>query len=149
MKLSIKSHRKIEEFFRQELNNDNYKLPEILFYGGKFTHLLTRLMKIEGITVGKRVFIFPENFWRSETDKLRLNESLAVHEIAHVLQYRREGFFKFLLIYFRDYWRNLRKLKKFDSFSRSMAYFEIPFEREAREIERKYIAWKENYQPKV
>ena len=143
MKLSERSHRKIEDFFRQELKNENFILPEILFYGGKFTHLLTRMMKIEGITIGKRIFIFPENFWRSESDKLRLDESLTVHEIAHVLQYKREGFFKFLLIYFRDYWRNLRKMKKYDSFSRSMAYFEIPFEREAREMEQKFRQWKE------
>lgn len=142
MKLSAKSHRKIEAFFREEFEDDEFILPEIIFYGGKFTHIFTRLLKIEGITIGKRIFIFPENFWRSETDKLRLGEVLAVHEITHVLQYRREGFFRFLYKYLRDYWRNLRQLKRYDAFSRSMAYFEIPFEREARTMERKYREWK-------
>jgi hypothetical protein len=33
-------------------------------------------------------------------------------------------------------------LKRYDAFSRSMAYFEISFEREARETERKYREWK-------
>ncbi len=142
MKLSKKSHQKIEIFFRDYLGNDDFDLPEIIFYGGKFTRYFTGILKIEGITIGKRIFIFPENFWRSETDNLRINSSLAVHEIVHVLQYRREGFFGFLFIYLRDYWRNLRGFRRFDAFSRSMAYYDIPFEREARETERKYREWK-------
>jgi hypothetical protein len=143
MKLSAKSHRKIEAFFRELLEDEKFDLPEIEFYGGKFTRFFTSKLKIEGITIGRRIFIFPKNFWRSKTDKLRLDEALVVHEITHVLQYRREGFFRFLGKYLRDYWRNLRKLKKYDSVSRSMAYFEIPFEREAREMERKYREWKD------
>ena len=142
MKLSEKSRRKIEAFFRHCLKEDDFDLPEIEFYGGKITRFFTTKLRIEGITIGKRVFIFSEQFWRSESNLLRLGEQIAVHEIAHVLQYRREGFFKFLYKYLRDYWRNLRKLKKWDSFSRRMAYFEIPFEIEAREIEKKYQDWK-------
>lgn len=142
MKLSEKSHRKIERFFAEYLADETFRLPEIIFYGGKFTNLFTQLLRIEGITIGKRIFIFPKNFWRSETDKLRLNEGLAVHEIAHVLQYQREGFFGFLYKYLSDYWRNLRSLKKYDAFSRSMAYQNISFEREARETERKFREWK-------
>lgn len=144
MKLSEKSRRKIEAFFRDYLEDDRFNLPEIEFYGGKFTRFFTTKLKIEGITIGKRIFIFPEQFWRSESKLLRLDEALVVHEIAHVLQYRREGFFKFLYKYLRDYWRNLRKLKSWDSFSIQMAYFEIPFEKEARETEKKYHDWKRN-----
>lgn len=145
MKLSEKSRRKIEDFFRDYLEDDEFNLPEIEFYGGKFTQFLTSKLKIEGITIGKRIFIFPDNFWISETNKLRLDERLVVHEIAHVLQYRREGFFKFLYRYLRDYWRNLRKLKKWDALSRQIAYFEISFEREARETEKKYLEWKDSF----
>ncbi|HMS42445.1 MAG TPA: hypothetical protein PKE69_19600, partial [Pyrinomonadaceae bacterium] len=116
MKLSKNAHRKIEQFFAEHLSDDSFGLPEIVFYGGTFTKIFTRLFRIEGITFGKRIFIFPENFWRSETDNLRINSSLAVHEIVHVLQYRREGFFGFLFIYLRDYWRNLRGFKRFDAF---------------------------------
>ena len=145
MKLSEKSHQKIEAFFRDCLEDESFKLPEIEFYGGKFTRFLTSKLKIEGITIGKRIFIFPEQFWRSESNLLRLGERLVVHEIAHVLQYRREGFFGFLYKYLRDYWRNLRKLKKWDAFSRAAAYFEISFEREAREMERKYREWKDSF----
>ena len=109
MKLSEKSHQKIEEFFRDYLKNDEFKLPEVRFYGGKLTRFLTSAMKIEGITIGKRVYIFPENFWRCENQKLRLDEELVVHEITHVLQYRREGFFGFLKLYFKSYYGNLRQ----------------------------------------
>ncbi len=144
MKLSEKSRRKIEEFFRECYKDDDFNLPEIKFYGGKITRFFTTKLKIEGITIGKRIFISPEQFWRNESKLIRLGEEITIHEIAHVLQYWREGFFGFLYKYLRDYRRNLRKLKKWDSFSRRMAYFEIPFEIEARETEKKYREWKQN-----
>jgi hypothetical protein len=144
MKLAEKSHRKIEEFFREYLAEESFRLPEIYFYGGKFTHYLTVALKIEGITIGKRVYIFPKNFWFSETRKLRLNEVLVVHEVTHVLQYAREGFFKFLWLYVKSYYSNLRKKKKWDWAARSEAYFEIPFEIEARQAASKFVAWSKN-----
>ena len=144
MKLSVKSHQKIESFFRDCLEDKDFKLPQIKFYGGKFTRFFTTRLKIEGITIGRRVFIFPDQFWRSKSRLLRLDEKLVVHEIAHGLHYRREGFFKFIYKYLLNYWRNLRKLKKWDAFSRQIAYFEIAFEKEARETERKYADWKQN-----
>lgn len=141
MKLGAKSHRKIEEFFREYLDEEDFRLPEIYFYGGKFTNYLTSFLKIEGITIGKRIYIFPENFWVSENQKLRLAEELVVHEITHVLQYRREGFFRFLWLYFKYYWLNLRKKNKWDLMVRAEAYFEIPFEIEARKTASKFVLW--------
>jgi len=144
MKLGAKSHRKIEEFFREHLGEEDFRLPEIYFYGGKFTNYLTSFLKIEGITIGKRIYIFPDNFWVSENQKLRLGEELVVHEITHVLQYRREGFFKFLWLYLKSYLSNLRRKKKWDLMARSEAYFEIPFEIEARKTASKFVIWSEN-----
>lgn len=144
MKLGAKSHRKIEEFFREYLRDENFTLPEIYFYGGKFTNLLTSALKIEGITIGKRIYIFPENFWLSENRLLRLDEELVVHEITHVLQYRREGFIKFLWLYFKCYLTNLREKKSFGLAARAEAYFEIPFEIEARETASKFAVWSKN-----
>lgn len=143
MRLFEKSHLKIERFFQEYLEDKEFNLPNIEFYAGNFTQFFTARLKIEGITIGRRVFILPEQFWRSDTNKLRLGERLVVHEIAHVLQYRREGFIKFLYKYLVEYCRNLRKLKSLDAFSRQMAYYEIPFEREARETEKKYVEWKQ------
>jgi hypothetical protein len=144
MKLGEKSHKKIEEFFREHLRDENFNLPEIQFYGGKFTNFLTTRLKIEGITIGRRVYICPANFRHSETGKLRLDEELAVHEIAHVLQYRREGFFRFLWLYQKSYYANLRKQAKRDLYARAEAYLEIPFEIEARRIASKFADWSRN-----
>jgi len=144
MKLSKKSHKKIELFFREHLADEKFRLPEIRFYGGRFTHYLTSRLKIEGLTIGKRVYIFPENFWLSENGKLRLDEELVVHEIAHVLQYKREGFFKFLWIYVQSYRTNLRKKRRRDLTAKAEAYLEIPFEIEARQTASKFAAWSKN-----
>lgn len=141
MKLSAKSHQKIEEFFREYLSDERFILPEIHFYGGKLSHLLTAALKIEGITLGKRIYIFPNNFWLSESRKLRLDEELAVHEITHVLQYRREGFFRFFRLYLKSYFANLRRKKRWDLYARAEAYFEIPFEIQARQAASKFAAW--------
>lgn len=144
MKLSAKSHKKIEEFFREYLMDESFCLPEVRFYGGRLTRALTSRLKIEGLTIGSRVFIFPENFWLSENQKLRLDEELVVHEIAHVLQYRREGFFKFLWLYQKSYYANLRKKGKRDLYAKAEAYLEIPFEIEARQAASNFAAWSKN-----
>jgi hypothetical protein len=148
MKLSEKSHQKIEAFFREHLADERFKLPEIYFYGGKFTHYLTSVLKIEGLTIGKRIYIFPENFWIGENRKLRLDEQLVVHEITHVLQYRREGFLRFLWIYLKSYRTNLKKKKRRDLYGRAEAYLEIPFEIEARQTASKFAAWSEKQKNK-
>ena len=141
MKLSEGSQRKIEEFFREYLNNEDFRLPEIRFYGGKFTHYLTSALKIEGITIGRRIYIFPQNFRLCSKRKLWLDEELVVHEITHVLQYSREGFFRFLRLYVKSYYANLRKKEKRDLYAKAEAYLEIPFEIEARQTASNFAAW--------
>lgn len=144
MRLGEKSHRKIEQFFREHLADERFVLPEIRFYGGKMTHFLTAALKIEGITIGRRIYILPKNFWLSDTSKLRIDEELCVHEITHVLQYRREGFFRFFRLYLKDYYANLRRKKRWDWYARAEAYFEIPFEIEARQTASKFAVWSKN-----
>ncbi|MBA2736997.1 MAG: hypothetical protein H0U50_09460 [Pyrinomonadaceae bacterium] len=73
----------------------------------------------------------------------KLPEELVVHEIMHVIQYKKAGFGKFLYKYLRDYWSNLRKKRKWDSASRRNAYLEIPFEIEAREAAKRFLEWSE------
>ncbi len=144
MKLGEKSHKKIEQFFREYLGQERFVLPAIYFYGGSFTHRLTSVLGIDGITIGRRIYIFPENFWRSENNLLRISENLVVHEIAHVLQYRHEGFGRFLWKYFKSYFNNIRKRKRFDFNARAAAYLEIPFEIEARKIASEFVIWSKN-----
>ncbi len=144
MKLAQKSQHKIEEFFREYLRDEKFQLPEIYFYAGSFTRFLTSFLNIDGITIGRRIFIFPGNFRRDENKFLKLDEKLAVHEIAHVLQYRREGFGRFLWLYLKSYVLNLKPKKKWDPISRTEAYLDIPFEIEARETASKFKTWSKN-----
>jgi hypothetical protein len=141
MKLAETSRLKIEEFFREHLGDDQFRLPEIYFYGGRLTRALTGYLKIEGLTVGRRVFILPRNFWFCENRKRRLDEELVVHEIAHVLQYRREGFWPFLWKYLQSYRRNLKNKPNRDAHSKAQAYLEIPYEIEARKTAAKFVVW--------
>ena len=135
------SHRKLESFFREYLDDKSFRLPSINIYAGNFTRLLTQTIKVAGITFDRSIFVLPELLSVNEKNQLKLSEELVAHEIAHVLQYRREGFLRFLYKYLRDYRANLRKMKKRDIDSRRRAYLEIPFEIEAREVARKFVEW--------
>jgi hypothetical protein len=75
---------------------------------------------------------------------LKLPEDLIAHEIAHTLQYRREGFVNFFRKYLSSYWRNLRRKRKWDAAARQEAYLEIPFEIEARATAARFVEWNSN-----
>jgi hypothetical protein len=141
MKLADASHRKLELFFREYLNDENLRLPTTHFYVGRFTKTLTRVISVHGITVGKRIFIKPALLSLNQNNLPTLPEDLIAHEIAHVLQYRREGFLNFFYKYLTDFGRNLRGKKKWDAVSRHKAYLEIPFEIEARQAAARFVEW--------
>lgn len=145
MRLAESSRIKIESFFKYYFQNDEFKLPEIKIYDGKFTEKLMKIVNASGITFGKKIFIFPEIISINSLNKKRLPDSLAVHEIAHVLQYLKHGFLGFLYVYLRDYYKNLKNEKDWSADSRQKAYLNIPFEVEAREIAWKYLEWKEEF----
>ncbi|HXG84888.1 MAG TPA: hypothetical protein VNI84_12770 [Pyrinomonadaceae bacterium] len=142
MKLAPDSHLKFEAFFREFFADEQFQVPEVYFYSGKFSRLLTETLKIHGIAIGKNVFVTPK-FVSVENKRLKIHTELAAHEIVHVLQYKREGFIKFLYEYLKSYRRNLKKKKILDKVSRRQAYWEIPFEIEAREIAAKFVEWNE------
>ena len=145
MKLAECSHRKIEIFFRQYLDDEKFHLPQIYFYVGKFTNLLTAFISVQGITFGRRIFIAPRLLTFNQKNLLKLPENLIAHEIAHVLQYKREGSIKFFYKYLTSFWRNLRKRGKWDAVSRQKAYLEIPFEVEARQVAANFVEWNNYY----
>ncbi len=144
MKLAESSHRKLEAFFREYLNDETFHLPQIYFYVGNFTNLLTAFISVHGITFGRRIFITSRLLSFNQNNLLKLPEDLAAHEITHVLQYRREGFIKFFYKYLTSFGRNLQKRKKWDAVSRQNAYLEIPFEVEARRVAAKFVEWNSN-----
>jgi hypothetical protein len=141
MKLADTSHQRLEEFFREYLDNADFHLPTIYLYAGKFTDILTSVISVHGITLGKRIFITPKLLSFNRNNFLKLPEDLIAHEITHAIQYRQEGFFRFFYQYASSYWRNLRAKKKWDAAARHEAYLEIPFEIEARRAAAWFVEW--------
>ncbi len=148
MKLAESSRRKFEIFFRQQFKNEQFKLPGIYFYTGRFSLFLTTMLNIHGITVGRSVFVKPKSVTFLENKKYKIQVELAAHEIAHVLQFEREGFFRFLYKYSKSFAGNLKQKGNFNSISRQEAYWEIPFEIQARDIAAKFVKWNEDFQSK-
>ncbi len=142
MKISEKSHRKIESFFRYYFENEDFKLPKIKIYGGGIAGLTTGILRIHGITFGNSILIKPRLIAIDHKNQKFMPGDLMVHEIAHVLQFRQTGCLKFLYLYFREYFQNLKKAGKLNRKARNSAYFRLSFEIEARAAEESFIGWK-------
>ena len=141
MKLADSSRQSLEAFFREYLDDADFRLPEIDIYAGVFAKILTGLISAHGITFGKRILIAPKLLSFNRNNFLKLPEDLIAHEIAHALQYRREGLINFFYKYLTSYWRNLREKKKWDALARHEAYLEIPFEIEAFASAARFVEW--------
>lgn len=142
MKLAPDSHAKFEMFFREFYKDEHFKLPVVHFYAGNFSRLLTRTLKIFGITIGSRIFIKPDFLSLTADKRRRIHVELAAHEIAHVLQYERDGFARFFYKYLESYRRNLKN-EKWSAAARLEAYLAIPYEIEARETAARFVEWNE------
>ncbi len=81
--------------------------------------------RASGITLGNRVFIRREFF----SDDGQIPLDLLAHEVAHVVQFSRDGTVPFLWRYVRDYAFGLSK-----GLGDRSAYMAIPYEVEAREV---------------
>ena len=141
MKLAKSSHQKLETFYREFLNDEDFQLPVINFYVGRFTRIFTSFVKVHGITFGRRIFIMPDLVELNSSHQLKLPEKLVAHEIAHTLQYEREGFLIFFYKYLKSFLANMQKKEGWDIVSRQEAYLEIPFEVEARGAADKFVEW--------
>lgn len=144
MKLSDSSRQNLEEFFREYLQDENFNLPEIYLYAGKFTRILTKLINVHGLAVGRRIYIAPHFVSLNSKNLKYLPADLAAHEIAHTLQYKREGLIKFLYKYVSEYRKNLQKFDEQNARTKQQAYLDISFEIEAREVAAKFIEWRKN-----
>ena len=141
MKLADSSHERLEAFFREYLDDADFCLPAIDLHIGVFTKVFTDLISVHGITLGSRIFIKPTLLSLNRNNLPKLPEDLVAHEIAHVLQYKREGFIRFFYKYLTSYFGNLRKKKNWSGYSRHQSYLEIPFEIEARATAEKFTEW--------
>lgn len=87
-----------------------------------YNHFLPRLMKVTAVTFGHHVFY--------AIDSKMITNRLRMHELAHVEQYNKLGFYLFLYRYIKEYL--LFRKKGLDHKS---AYLNISYEKEAREKE--------------
>jgi hypothetical protein len=82
--------------------------------------------RASGITLGRRIYIRSELFGADGS----LDRWLVVHEVAHVVQYLRDGHARFLTRYLAEYAAGMaRGLKDYD------AYLAISYEVEARRVD--------------
>jgi hypothetical protein len=142
MKLSASTRGELEEFFREFLGDANLRLPPVRIHAGRAAGWLTRRAGIDAITLGHRVFVAPHHLRRARVDASVMSGRLLAHEVAHLLQAARVGLATFLFAYLREYLRGMRRAARWDSAAHWRAYSEISFEREAREAERAYVAWR-------
>lgn len=81
--------------------------------------------RASAITLGTKVYIRREFF----DDDGHIPLDLVAHEVAHVVQFSRDGILTFLYYYLRDYMGGLLR-----GLSDSAAYRAIPYEVEARRV---------------
>lgn len=84
-----------------------------------YNHILPKLLKVSGVTLGKHVYYRMESKF--------ISERLRRHELAHVEQYHKYGFIQFLYLYFKEYLGYRLK-----GLTHYQAYCEISFEKDAR-----------------
>ena len=138
MRLSAESHARVEQFFREYLNEPGLRLPPVNFHGGLTARILMTFAGMGAITFGRNVFVRPVLFGRDSDGRATLPAWLVVHEATHVLQYGRGGFARFMRDYLRGYWRALREGGRWDGRGRMAAYMAIAEEREASSAEAAY-----------
>ncbi len=139
MHLDRVSHSKFEEFFRDFYGDDELILPKIHIYSRRGSWLVTGVLRVNGITLGRHIFIQPTLVCRDSQNRLCAPRELVAHELTHSVQYARQGFFGFLKSYLGAYWTLLRKTKKWDLDTRMQAYLDIPQEIEARRAARVFL----------
>lgn len=141
MRLSKTSAEKLEEFTKIFFRNEFVNPPQMKIYAKCGAGLLTTLLNVQGVTLGRYVFLHPSLVWKNEQKQICAPKWLIAHEFAHVLQYRKFGVVKFLYSYFKIFWQKLKHMEKWDFNARLEAYLEIPYEIEARNFETEYLKW--------
>lgn len=141
MKLSRETHNQLENFFREYFKDYDLKLPEIEILSDGGAGIITKLLSVHGMTVGRYIFIKPSIIKIDENEKLRINKNLLAHEVAHVIQFQQLGLVGFLAKYLKDYFVILGQKGSLHSAARTEAYWEIPHEIEARDAAKEFEKW--------
>lgn len=83
-----------------------------------YNSFIPRIFKASAVTLGSHIFyVQAQN---------QISARLRRHEMVHVEQYRKDGFFSFLYRYLKTYFKHRMQGK-----SHIIAYYSIPYEQEA------------------
>ncbi len=141
MRLSDPAYKLFSDFFSDCELCEGAPFPNVQVYARRGSWLVTNLLMVDGITIGRHVFINPKLVSRDRRNLLTISKTLMAHELVHVIQYQRLGFWKFLSVYVRDFWKIFKKKKKWNLRSWFESYLEVPHEVEAREIASDFSRW--------
>ncbi|NNE65183.1 MAG: DUF4157 domain-containing protein [Pyrinomonadaceae bacterium] len=141
MRLSDKSSRLFAEFFEEMGCCGASDFPDVRIYTGRGARILTRLLIVDGITIGKSVFVDRKYLSRRANGSAGMEKGLLAHELAHVVQYTNEGKIRFLRTYIRDFWSEFRSRGEWTGKAWFEAYQAIPHEIEARELAAMFEPW--------
>lgn len=142
MKLSKESHNLLETFFREYLKDEKFILLPVTFYSGSIIGFFAKLFSFYAITFGQKVFLAPHTIRKDSKGRLIVSGWLIAHECCHVMQYKREGFLRFLFLYVKEYLTRLKNNGKIKSDSHINAYMQMIQELEAVEVENAYLIWR-------
>ncbi|HZH29289.1 MAG TPA: DUF4157 domain-containing protein [Pyrinomonadaceae bacterium] len=142
MRLAEESQARLESFFRSYEGDERLRLPVIFVHAGFWADMLTRLLRIAAITIGRHVLVSRKVVEKNAPGRLTMPGWLLAHEAAHVRQFQRAGFVPFVYDYAREYVAFLVRGGKFDARARTEAYMRLAPEREAREVEAAYLRWR-------
>jgi hypothetical protein len=141
MKLSAQTQAKFENFFRHFFDDPELSLPASNIYTKRGAGFVTKILGVQGITIGRHIFINPILSEVVAKNSLKIGKNLLAHELTHVLQYQKMGLTGFLVGYVKEYLNGLKRRKKFNTQARREAYWEISHEIEARQAAAKFIEW--------
>ncbi|HLL16424.1 MAG TPA: DUF4157 domain-containing protein [Pyrinomonadaceae bacterium] len=149
MRLAEESRARLERFFRSYEGDESLRLPLVFVHAGFWSDALLRALRVAAITIGRHIFVSRRIVERDARGQLTMPGWLLAHEAAHVRQFQRAGFIKFVCNYAREYLTLLARGGKFDASARMEAYEQITREREAREVEAAYLKWRVGVPPSL
>jgi hypothetical protein len=135
MNLSKESARHLEEFLRDYLTEPDLTLPEITFYNNRLIDRIGFALGFDGLTFRKWVFVTRRVLNRNDVNDIDIDSAFVAHEAIHVLQYRQQGTFIFLLKYLWAFVSALRAAEGPLKAKVRNAYLAIPYEQEALQAE--------------
>lgn len=80
MRLSPETNAQLEQFFREFFCDGSLQLPEVEIYIRNGARIVTTLIGVDGITLGRHVFIRPSKVRRTLSGNPKLEPSLLAYE---------------------------------------------------------------------